>query len=202
MGVQVTEARRQLRRPALGLAILLAHLALALLLNLRPDHAPQQQAGLRLRWIPAEPPASPSTTPPPPALRGPPRPPAQLHVQPHVSPPAIVLLPSLPAEAAPATEPAPAPAEVAAAPASAPQPLLLHTEATRRAVREAARNPPLAVIAQAALPQRETRDQRLARTIAEAGRGDCGKGEYAGGGMGLLSLPFWIAAEVRGHCAK
>ena len=54
----------------------------------------------------------------------------------------------------------------------------------------------------AGLPQRETRDQRLARTIAEAGRGDCNKGQFLGGGMGLLSLPFWVAAEATGQCAK
>lgn len=195
----MTEAR--LRRPALGLAILLAHLGLALLLNLRPGQAPQPQARLQLRLIPAERPADAQISPqprqsatPPPALP-----------RPLVPPPAIVLLPHVPPVAAEPAEPAPvaAPtAPLAEAPASAPQPLLLHTEATRRAVREAARNPPLAVVAQSGLPQRETRDQRLARTMSEAGRGDCGKGEYAGGGMGLLSLPFWIAAEVRGQCAK
>jgi pyruvate/2-oxoglutarate dehydrogenase complex dihydrolipoamide acyltransferase (E2) component len=193
--------RLQLRRPALGLVILAAHLGLALLLNLRPGQAPQPQARLQLRLIPAERPAalppSQSITPPPPALRALPRP--------SVPPPAIVLLPPVatePVEPAQRAEPAPVAAPLAEAPASAPQPLLLHTEATRRAVREAARNPPLAVVAQTGLPQRETRDQRLARTMSEAGRGDCGKGEYAGGGMGLLSLPFWIAAEVRGQCAK
>ena len=40
------------------------------------------------------------------------------------------------------------------------------------------------------LPQRETRDQRLARTIAEAGRGDCSKGQFLGGGMGLSVFHF------------
>ena len=63
-------------------------------------------------------------------------------------------------------------------------------------------NPPLAVVAQAGLPQRETRDQRLARTIAaEAGRGDCNKGQFLGGGMGPQSS-FWVAAEATGQCAK
>lgn len=186
--------RRRLLRPALGGALVLAHLGVAMLLSLRPAQAPRQEARLQLRLIPAER-AAPQAAPSPIAL---PRTVAPTRT---AAPAAIVLLPPTPAE--PAAEPQPsAPAPVAEAPASAQQPLLLHTEATRRAVREAARNPPLAVVAQAGLPQRETRDQRLARTMAEAGRGDCNKGQFLGGGMGLLSLPFWVAAEATGQCAK
>ena len=38
--------------------------------------------------------------------------------------------------------------------------------------------------------------------IQKAGNGDCLKGEFAGGGAGLLSLPFWLLAEARGKCAR
>jgi hypothetical protein len=187
------DLKRRMLRPALGLAIVLAHLGLATLLSLRPAPAPMTEARLQVRLIPIERPTEASQAAAPPQRATPPRTTS--------TPPAIVLLPAPPVEADPAP-PTQASPPVAEAPASAPPPLLLHTEATRRAVREASRNPPLAVVAQNGLPQRETRDQRLARTMGEAGRGDCGKGEYAGGGMGLLSLPFWIAAEVRGQCAK
>ena len=195
-------ATRRLLRPALVGALVLAHLGVALLLSLRPAPAPRHEARLQLRLIPDERPApSPPPSPEMSAAVSKPTP----APRPAVTAPAIVLLP--PPAAEPAAEPPPAappaaPTSLAEATASAPQPLLLHTEATRRAVREAARNPPLAVVAQAGLPQRETRDQRLARTIAEAGRGDCNKGQFLGGGMGLLSLPFWVAAEATGQCAK
>jgi len=42
---------------------------------------------------------------------------------------------------------------------------------------------------------------RLSQGIAAAHKGDCGKGEYLGGGMGLLSAPFLLAAEALGKCA-
>jgi hypothetical protein len=41
----------------------------------------------------------------------------------------------------------------------------------------------------------------LAQGIAAAHKGDCGKGEYLGGGMGLLSAPFLLAAEALGKCS-
>jgi hypothetical protein len=31
---------------------------------------------------------------------------------------------------------------------------------------------------------------------------DCSKGQFALAGMGLLSLPFLVLAEVRGRCAR
>jgi len=43
--------------------------------------------------------------------------------------------------------------------------------------------------------------QLLARNIAAAHKGDCMKGEFLGGGMGLLSAPFLLAAEAMGSCA-
>jgi hypothetical protein len=93
------------------------------------------------------------------------------------------------------------PAPAASLPAS---PLLVNTESTRRAVRMMARDPLLSERAQAAtgLDPREAQGVRLTREMREAGRGDCIKGEFAGGGMGLLSLPFFLIAEARGACAK
>ncbi len=81
---------------------------------------------------------------------------------------------------------------------------LLDSEASRRAIRELARRETWADrhyrVTESAPPA--TADERLAREIQQAGRGDCLKGEYLGGGGGLLSLPFWLLAEARGKCAR
>ena len=42
--------------------------------------------------------------------------------------------------------------------------------------------------------------QALPGAIESSSKGDCLKGDYAGGGMGLLSLPFLAAAALRGDC--
>ena len=42
----------------------------------------------------------------------------------------------------------------------------------------------------------------MGQEIARGARGDCLKGEYAGSGMGLLSLPFWLMAELREKCRR
>ena len=42
----------------------------------------------------------------------------------------------------------------------------------------------------------------LAQGVDAAHKGDCGKGEYLGGGMGLLSTPFLLAAEAMGKCSS
>ena len=43
---------------------------------------------------------------------------------------------------------------------------------------------------------------RMGQEIARGARGDCLKGEYAGAGMGLLSLPFWLMAEMGDKCRR
>ena len=96
---------------------------------------------------------------------------------------------------------------IAAEPAaSAPEPLpsLMESDATRRAIRASARTPSLSdQLAQSRQePHRPSATDRLAIGVREAGKGDCAKGEYAGAGMGLLSLPFLAAAAVSGNCAK
>ena len=90
--------------------------------------------------------------------------------------------------------------------ASAPEllPSLMESDATRRAIRASARTPSLSdQLAQSRQePHQPSATDRLAIGVREAGKGDCAKGEYAGAGMGLLSLPFLAAAAVSGNCAK
>lgn len=80
---------------------------------------------------------------------------------------------------------------------------LLDNEASRAALRDLTRQPLLSERAATAtgLPLRSGA-QRRAEAASAAGKGDCGKGEFAGGGAGLLSLPFLAAAVARGDCAR
>jgi hypothetical protein len=90
----------------------------------------------------------------------------------------------------------------AAPPASAPgvpaPQLDLDGAAARRAVRDVARSPSMADLGDLA----QGSDRRLGEAIAAGARGDCLKGEYVGGGMGLLSLPFLAIAKLRDECSK
>lgn len=91
-----------------------------------------------------------------------------------------------------------------AASAESLAPSLLDTEATRRAIRASARTASLGdQLAQAREePERPGAQARLANGVKAAGKGDCLKGEFAGAGMGLLSLPFLAIATAQGDCAK
>ena len=118
----------------------------------------------------------------------------------------------------------PPPVAAATPPASSPKPDLsfLDNAATRQAIRNVARGDTLASAGNAATHEDKGSEllaadgshagtprnlpppppaQLLARNIAAAHKGDCGKGEYLGGGMGLLSAPFLIAAEAMGQCS-
>jgi hypothetical protein len=128
------------------------------------------------------------------------------------------------------TLPAPARAEeaptVAAAtpPASSPRPDLsfLDNAASRQAIRNVARGDTLASHGNALTHEEPGSEmlaadgshdgsqrnlpppppaQLLARNIAAAHKGDCMKGEFPGGGAGLLSAPFLLAAVAMGNCA-
>ncbi|UDF37626.1 UNVERIFIED_ORG: hypothetical protein LHJ69_11360 [Shinella sp. XGS7] len=107
-----------------------------------------------------------------------------------------------PKPAAPTAQAAPVLAEAtppqAEPPASAPLPRLLDSEATRRALRQSAletpTGPPQALA--------ENSQQRLERGMKGSAHGDCLKSEFLGGGMGLLSAPFWLLAEARGKCSR
>lgn len=94
-------------------------------------------------------------------------------------------------------------AEPAASAPSRP-PSLIDTEATRRAIRASARMPSLTDEAArvAEQPRRAGPQEQLGTAVRSAGKGDCAKGEFAGAGMGLLSLPFFVLAEARGDCAQ
>lgn len=139
---------------------------------------------------PAPPPA-PAPAPRAQASRAPAGPPRATRV-PRVAPAAIPL--PGPADDSPRTE-------AAATPASGAEPTLhLDPEATARAIREVARQPGLAARAgRVGSPERGP-EQRLGEGIAQGARGDCLKGEYAGAGMGVLSLPFLAAAALRDRC--
>lgn len=121
--------------------------------------------------------------------------------------------------------PVPPPVAAATPPASSPQPDLsfLDNAAARQAIRNVARGDTLASHANALTHEDDgsellaadgshagtTRNlpppppaQLMAKNIAAAHKGDCGKGEYLGGGMGLLSAPFLLAAEAMGKCSS
>ena len=96
--------------------------------------------------------------------------------------------------------------DAAASQAAAVQPAatepLLDSEATRRALRASARDPGLAARAGRIGPAPLAPDERLGAEVQKSARGDCLKGEYLGGGMGLLSLPFLAAAALREQCRR
>ncbi len=109
------------------------------------------------------------------------------------------------------TGPAPPPEQLVenAPPAAPPREtstpgLLINSEATRRALHQATRTPLLSERAAQAIGDGPPLEQsvRLGQEIQKAGNGDCLKGEFAGGGAGILSLPFWLLAEARGKCAR
>jgi hypothetical protein len=110
--------------------------------------------------------------------------------------------PAVPAalEPQPITVAAPEPA--ASQPLAEPAPSLMDGEATRRAIRATAREPGLASQAGRQGPALQTPDERLGEQVQRSAKGDCLKGEYLGGGMGLLSLPFLAAAALRDQCRR
>jgi len=98
-----------------------------------------------------------------------------------------------------APEPAASQTASTAIPATEP---LLDSEATRRALRASARDPGLAAQAGRFGNAPLTPDERLGTEVLKSAKGDCLKGEYLGGGMGLLSLPFLAAAALREQCRR
>ena len=146
--------------------------------------------------------------PPPPRIAPPPPPPPARSTAPRGRPVGVPRPPPIPAPRAtdtPASPAAEAPSvtlPVAAAPASAPASALLRLDAEtmRLAVRDVARRPSVAGQANLADP-RATSGDRLTAGVDAAQKGDCSKGEFFGGGAGLLSLPFLAAAAALGKCS-
>ncbi|ATH11147.1 hypothetical protein CHL79_01290 [Delftia acidovorans] len=104
-------------------------------------------------------------------------------------------------QAATAAEPpAPVPADTEAVPDTARSARamgrLLDSAAGREAVQSAARQ---GLVRPQIHAQRE---DPLASGMREAAQGDCMKGEFKGGGMGLLSLPMLAAAVLKGECSR
>ena len=75
-------------------------------------------------------------------------------------------------------------------------------EATRRAIRAAAREPTSPRRPAARARSLRTPDERLGDQVQRSAKGDCLKGEYLGGGMGLLSLPFLAVPPLRDQCRR
>ena len=185
------------RRHALWLLIGATHLAVLRVLAPHRPPPPQpavQRVALKLLPLPrtAEPVPKPTARPQRPAAP----------TSTRTAPPPTEPMSTEPAPNTPAPQPAAdaTPAAVASPPAS----LLINSEATRQAVRQAARAPLLSERAASAsqAPGRENAQERFGREVARTAYGNCLKGEFPGGGAGLLSLPFWIAAEASGKCKK
>lgn len=99
-----------------------------------------------------------------------------------------------------ATPQAPVPADTEAVPDTARSARamgrLLDSAAGREAVQSAARQ---GLVRPQIHAQRE---DPLASGMREAAQGDCMRGEFKGGGMGLLSLPMLAAAALKGECSR
>ncbi|OWQ44062.1 hypothetical protein CDL60_26790 [Roseateles noduli] len=82
---------------------------------------------------------------------------------------------------------------------------LLYGAATQRAIRQSTQGQPL--LAERAdtaslAPDKIDASTKLGNEMMKGASGDCLKGEFAGAGAGLLSLPFWVLAEARGKCRR
>jgi len=82
---------------------------------------------------------------------------------------------------------------------------LMYGAATQRAIRQGTQGQPLLAerADQASLaPDKIDASTRLGKEMMKGATGDCLKGDFAGGGAGLLSAPFWLLAEARGKCRR
>jgi hypothetical protein len=205
------------RKLAAVCCVALLHVALLWLMDKartgRPVTVATTDHRVTVRMVPA---AMPSPAPTPPTAEVAPntaatRPGARRAARgaPRLTPPAVVT-PQAVDGATPAAPAAPAAPDIAAVPAAAPASAarsigsLLDSEATRNAIRASARAASLRdrVAATGGEPAPVSTPDRLGQSVARGARGDCAKGEYLGGGMGLLSLPFLAAAALSEKCAR
>jgi hypothetical protein len=203
---QTREQRRQ--RAAIGVFVLSLHalLWLALLNTIVRQRSVPESPRVSVRLLPARveqpelPRAGPASPPITTADRAPSR---QRQTRRLVE----TNEPALPTAAAPITT-----AEAASAAAqTSPDTDLLHTDASRRAIRSAAHQPNLASRVNEQVGVRSpTRDEQLSAATQQAGRPDCLKAdalkndppEIGGIGLGgLLALPFLPHAALTGKCA-
>jgi hypothetical protein len=197
--------KRESRQRVIALAMVLAlHLLAVGLLDLRRVATPPPPRWVTLKLIPLAPATSSKLDATPTSASAE----ARLHPRREAQPTRL-----LQAAPEPVSDAAPAPLEASLPTARATEPplngepvtsSLLSSAATRRAIREAGRQPLLSERAASAADGdgHETRGARLARHMEKAGNGDCLKGEFTGAGAGLLSLPFFAFAEMSGKCSK
>lgn len=97
-----------------------------------------------------------------------------------------------------------APSEPQQAASPSPAPLILNSDATRRALRDVARNRSFADRANQDIqgPARSAFESKMGSGVAGAAHGDCMKGQFKGSNMGLLSLPALALAAANGECAR
>lgn len=100
--------------------------------------------------------------------------------------------------------PQPARGNAITAPAAPARPLILHSESTRRALRDIGRERSFADRAGQELNgnPRSAFDSRLSAEVAGSARRDCMKGQFKGNSMGLLSLPALALAAAQGDCGR
>lgn len=104
----------------------------------------------------------------------------------------------------PVAAPAPQQAAASAPNTPVPQPSLLESAGTRRAAAAVAAKPGVRELGRVATGQVQplSRQEQLAHSVERAAVGDCLKGEFAGAGMGIFSVPFFAWAELAGHCRR
>ncbi|WP_333905505.1 hypothetical protein [Delftia acidovorans] len=174
----------------------------------RPGTGQAEARRLQVVWV--ETPTSmptPAPSPAPAAARPGPAPAPAPRPKPALRPDTAAVVPPSrqSAGAAKATEQAdapqaPVPADTEAVPDTARSARamgrLLDSAAGREAVQSAARQG----LVRPQIPAQ--REDPLASGMREAAQGDCMKGEFKGGGMGLLSLPMLAAAALKGECSR
>lgn len=196
------------RRWPLTLLVIALHLLLlaGLRAGLRHSTAPPAPEARRITvtLLQERRPRTPAALPPSAAPT--PRTPAAPQARPRPDAAPATAAPAVPAEAPPprAADVPQSLALPATPAASAGQERLIDSAATRSALRQAAREPLNGERHLEAQGQEVgvSASTKLGRQMQQAGYGDCAKGQYAGGGMGLLSAPFYLLAEATGKCAK
>jgi hypothetical protein len=98
------------------------------------------------------------------------------------------------------------PTEAQADPSESPKPFPLAADVMRQAAQTSAKQGTLAERAAQDLGAKSSSPLGAAASLEQgfksAGRGDCAKGEFYGGNMGLFSAPMLALALAKGECAR